>query len=154
MERDVEMQNHRNVTNDRRQATHERLLPPLIHFGDHLTPVLLLSMNTGRRRGEIPRLRWACLDFTCRLLAVEGRNAKIRQTRHVPLNEEAVSVLRRWREQSGTGSRVFNLTTGFRTAWENLLKRASQDHPFPLARSAPSLCLAPGSARRFAEHCA
>jgi integrase len=42
----------------------------------------------------------------------------------VPLNDEAVGVLRRWREQSGTGTRVFDVTTGFRTAWKNLLRRA------------------------------
>jgi Phage integrase family len=51
-------------------------------------------------------------------------NAKSRQTRHVPLNDEATSVLRRWRAQSENSGRVFDVTTGFRTAWENLLKRA------------------------------
>jgi integrase len=42
----------------------------------------------------------------------------------VELNEEAVSVLRLWREQFGTGARVFGVTTGFQTAWEPVLKRA------------------------------
>jgi len=56
------------------------------------------------------------VDFNRRLLTVEGRNAKNRQTRHVPLNDEAVSVLRNWREQSGTGARAFRVATGFRTA--------------------------------------
>ena len=82
-------------------------------------------MNTGlRRRGEVVKLRWGSVDFNRRLLTVEGRNAKNRQTRHVPLNDEAVSVLRRWREQSGTGARVFDVATGFQTAWEKVLKRA------------------------------
>ena len=101
------------------------LLPGLTHFGDHLTPAVLLSMNTGLRRGEVLKLRWACVDFERRLLTVEGRNAKNRQTRHVPLNEEAMSALRRWREQSGSGTRLFDVATGFRTAWEKLLKRAT-----------------------------
>jgi integrase len=43
----------------------------------------------------------------------------------VPLNEEAMSALRRWREQSGSRARVFDVATGFRTAWEKLLKRAT-----------------------------
>jgi integrase len=60
--------------------------------------------NTGLRRGEVVKLRWGSVDFNRRLLTVEGRNAKSRQTRHVPLNEEALRVLRRWREQSGTGN--------------------------------------------------
>ncbi len=85
-------------------------------------------MNTGLRRGEVLKLRWASVDFSRRLLTVEGRNAKNRQTRHVPLNEEATSVLRRWREQSGHGSRVFDVATGFRTAWEKLLLRARISH--------------------------
>lgn len=64
------------------------------------------------------------MDFGRQLLTVEGRNAKSRQTRHVPLNEEAVDVLRRWRDQSGTAMRVFDVVTGFQAAWEKILKRA------------------------------
>jgi len=111
--RDEEMQNRRTAANERRQKRHKELLPRLTHFGDHLTPAVLLSMNTGLRRGEVLKLRWACVDFDRRLLTVEGRNAKNRQTRHVPLNEEAMSALRRWREQSGSGTRLFHVATGF-----------------------------------------
>ncbi len=121
--RDEEMRNRRTVANDRRETRHQRLLSPLMHFGDHLTPAVLLSMNTGLRRGESLKLRWSSVDFNRRLLTVEGRNAKNRQTRHVPLNEEAVNVLRNWREQAGTGARVFDVV-GFQTAWETVLKRA------------------------------
>jgi integrase len=123
-ERDVEMLRRRATSNDRRQTRHERVLPPLTHFGDHLTPAVLLSMNTGLRRGEVVKLRWGSVDFNRRLVTVEGQNAKNRQTRHVPLNEEALSVLRRWREQSGTGVRVFDVVTGFQAAWEKILSRA------------------------------
>jgi len=122
--RDEEMRSRRNIANNQRQTQHERMLPPLTHFGDHLTPAVLLSMNTGLRRGEVVKLRWGSVDFNRQLLTVEGPNAKNRQTRHVALNEEAVSVLRFWREQSGTGARVFGVTTGFQSAWEKVLKRA------------------------------
>jgi integrase len=40
---------------------------------------------------------WPSIDFTRQLRTVEGPTAKTRQTRHVPLNDEALSVLRRWR---------------------------------------------------------
>ena len=122
-ERDEEMQKRRTLANNRRQTQHKRTLPPLTHFGDHLTPAVLLSMNTGLRRGESLKLRWSSVDFNRQLLTVEGRNAKNRQTRHVPLNEEAINVLRNWREQAGTGARVFDVV-GFQTAWETVLKRA------------------------------
>jgi integrase len=124
IERDLEMQNRRACGNNRRQIRHEPVLPPLTHFGDHLTPAVLLSMNTGLRRGEVVKLRWGSVDFNRRLVTVEGRNAKNRQTRHVPLNDEAVKVLQNWREQSGTGARVFDVVTGFQAAWEKILKRA------------------------------
>src|SRR4030081_3966876 len=75
-----------------RQLRGKELLPPLSHFGNHLTPAVLLSMNTGLRRGELLKLRWGSLDFNHQLLTVEGGDAKSRQTRHVALNEEAVSV--------------------------------------------------------------
>jgi integrase len=104
IKRDLQMQNRRTVANDRRQSRHERALPPLMNFGDHLTPAILLSMNTGLRRGEVLKLRWGSVDFNRGLLTVEGRNAKNHQTRHMPLNEEALSVLRRWREQAGAGT--------------------------------------------------
>jgi integrase len=81
-------------------------------------------MNTGLRRGELLKLRWCSIDFNHRLLTVDGPDAKSRQTRHVPLNEEAISVLRRWREQADGGQRVFDSSTGFKSAWTQLLKRA------------------------------
>src|SRR3989440_7661936 len=119
------MQNVRTAANERRQKRHKDLLARLTPLGGQRTPAVLLSMNTGLRRGEVLKLRWGSVDFDRRLLTVEGRNAKNRQTRHVPLNEEALSALRRWREQSGSGTRLFDVATGFRTAWKKLLKRAT-----------------------------
>ncbi|HTC52719.1 MAG TPA: site-specific integrase [Steroidobacteraceae bacterium] len=101
---------------------------PADKVGDHLTPAVLLSLNTGLRRGEVLKLRWSSVDFNRRLLTVEGRNAKNRQTRHVPLNEEAMNVLRRWREQSGGSAKVFDVATRFQTAWKKLLLRAGITH--------------------------
>jgi integrase len=124
-ERDETMRSLRTAANDRRQERGEPLLPPLTRFGDHLTPAVLLSINTGLRRGEVLKLRWRSVDFDRRLLTVEGWDAKSRQTRHVPLNDEAMSVLQGWQDQSGNRARVFDMSTGFRTAWQKLLKRAA-----------------------------
>jgi integrase len=76
-------------------------------------------------RGELLKLRWRSVDFARRLLTVEGPDAKSRQTRHVPLNDEAIRVLKSWREQSSDGARVFEISTGFKTAWGKILKRAN-----------------------------
>jgi integrase len=81
-------------------------------------------MNTGLRRGELLALRWESIDFNRQSLTVEGGTAKNRQTRHVPLNDGATRVLKRWHEQATGGQRVFEARTGFKTAWVKLLKRA------------------------------
>ena len=123
-ERDANMKRVRVAANERRRS-HDEPVPALpSHFFDHLAPAVLLTMNTGLRRGELLKLRWSSVDFNRRLITVEGRNAKSRQTRHVPLNDEAENVLRLWRKQSGDKGRVFGFATGFKTAWTKLLRRA------------------------------
>jgi integrase len=122
--RDAEIRATRESGNARRQYRHEELLPPLPHFGDHLTPAILLSMNTGLRRGELLALRWECVDFKQQFLTVEGGTAKSRQTRHVCLNEEAIRVLQCWRDHAESGKRVFEFKTSFKKGWAPLLKRA------------------------------
>jgi integrase len=123
--RDAEMREARGSANAWRQQRGRELFPPLPHFGDHMTPAVLLSMNTGLRRGELLALRWDSIDFDRRILTVEGGTAKNRQTRHVPLNDEAIGTLSRWREQASSGRRIFEVSTDFKTAWAKLLKRAN-----------------------------
>lgn len=122
--RDARMREARESANAWRHARDYELLPPLPHFGDHLTPAVLLSANTGLRRGELLKLRWECIDFNRQLLTVEGGHAKNRQTRHIPLNEEAISLLRRWREQANDSPHVFGVSTGFKSAWGQVLECA------------------------------
>jgi integrase len=123
-ERDEIMKAARAASNVRHHKRGEPLMPALHSFGDHLTPAVLLSINTGLRRGELLKLRWSSIDFERQLVTVEGPNAKSRQTRHVPLNDEALKLLRDWREQSGDGARAFAVATNYKKGWKALLKRA------------------------------
>jgi integrase len=71
-----------------------------MHFVDHLTPAVLLSINTGLRRGEVLKLRWSSVDFSRRLLTVEGRSAKgqlltFLSAAHVAADSQALDYLER-----------------------------------------------------------
>lgn len=122
-DRDVQLMGARLSGNDRLVRRGKPSLPRLPHFGDHLTPAILLSMNTGLRMGELRRLRWDWIDLGRRWLTVDGAYAKTRQTRHVPLNEEAMRVLLHWRAQAEPTKQVFQVATCFKTAWGHVMAR-------------------------------
>ena len=69
--------------------------------------MVLVSMNTGLRRGELLGLTWENVDLGRRTVTVEGYGAKSGQTRHVPLNAEALAELRRWKETQEPEGAVF-----------------------------------------------
>ena len=119
--RDAEMARARLSANAWRGERKKDVLPEILHFGDHLTPAVLLSMNTGLRRGELLGLTWDRVDLLNKVLTVVGSTSKSGQTRHVPLNDEALSVLKKWREQNPDAVRVFYIDTGFKSAWRTLL---------------------------------
>lgn len=122
--RDEEMRAARASANKWRKARKQEPLPTLPHYGDHLTPAVLVSINTGVRRGELLALRWTAVDMKGKQLTIEGSTAKNEQTRHIPLNSEAIEVLKLWKEQAPAGERIFAIDTGFKSAWAPLLVRA------------------------------
>jgi site-specific recombinase XerD len=100
-------------------------------FADHIKPMVLVSMNTGLRQGELFQLTWDSVDLERANLTVLGGNAKTGKTRHMPLNAEALDVLTCWREQQAdTTGLVFPSVDGRRfdnvnRAWHGLLKTAN-----------------------------
>ena len=126
IERDAQMREARISANKWRRERKQDPLP-LLDFGDHLTPAVLVSMNTGMRLGELVSLAWSNVDFKGAQLTIEGDKAKSSQTRHVPLNSEALDVLKRWRKQSSDTERAFPVAR-FKTAWTALLLRAHIGH--------------------------
>lgn len=107
-----------------------RPLWPAWGYTDHVMPMVLLAMNTGLRRGEIFGLEWRSVTLAQKLLTVTAGNAKSRKARHVPLNPEALQVLKSWRRQHGDDGLVFPNASGVRfdnikKAWDGLMADAA-----------------------------
>lgn len=105
------------------------LMPETGAYGDHLTPMVLVSINTGIRRGELFNLEWRDVDLDRANLTVRGTGAKSGKTRHIPLNAEALTVLKTWQQQTGKTGLVFKNEGGERfdnikKAWTALLADA------------------------------
>jgi len=97
-------------------------LQPLTGYVDHLMPMTLLALNTGMRRGEITSLTWADVDLKTKQVTVRAGYAKSGKARHIPLNSEAVAVLKTWKKQEPEG-RLFKLTCTAK-AWGRLMTKA------------------------------
>lgn len=123
--RDDRLRATRENNNRWRDARGKEPLPavPGDGFGDHVTPLVLVAMNTGLRRGELTQMLWRDVDLDERVLTVRAEIAKSGTTRHVPLNREAVDVLTRWREQHDGAGRVFAVDDP-KKAWAALLDLA------------------------------
>ena len=111
---------------NRWRADRERALYPSLPqdgYGDHLTPVVLLAMNTGLRRRELLTLQWTDIDLEGKVLTVRDTVAKSGKQRYIPLNKEAHAVLSQWASQRGRDGAVFGITDA-KTAWKNALDAA------------------------------
>jgi len=108
------------------------LLPDIskTNFADHIKPMTLLSLNTGMRRGEVFSLTWEAVSLNKAMLTVHGKTAKSETTRHIPLNNEALRILKDWKEDSSNvNGLVFPNREGRRfdnikRAWETVLDLA------------------------------
>jgi integrase len=103
-------------------------LLPVGPFGDHLLPMIEVSLLTGLRRGELFQLDWRAIDLQRRRLTVVGTTAKSQQTRVIPLHARAVEILTKL-EPKPDGP-VFRNRDGTpvgstKTAWKRLTKAAN-----------------------------
>lgn len=129
--RDRTIKTERTNANNWRRARGYPLYPNLSAgtYGDHLTPMVLLSLNTGLRLGEVFALTWQNVNLSGRIVTIDGAAAKSGETRHIPLNQTAMSVLNAWRQQSVSKNLVFPSRDGarldnVRKAWAGVLADA------------------------------
>lgn len=99
-------------------------------YANHLKPMVLISLNTGIRQGELFSLTWKDIDLNRKTLTIHGDNAKSGKTRHIPLNREALAVLQQWKAQHfGEDSLIFPSRTGgkidnVQKSWSTVLEMA------------------------------
>lgn len=130
--REENMRAGRDSANEWRRERRRAELPGLrtVAFVDALRPIVILSLNTGLRRGEVFNLHWEDVDLERKMLTVRGSTAKTGTTRHVPLNSVALDTIAKWRSQSAGKGLVFpNPKNGQRldnlnTSWEGVLEDA------------------------------
>jgi integrase len=101
-------------------------------FADYLKPMVIVSLNTGIRRGSLYRLLWSDVNFRERNLTVRAAIAKSGRDIQIPMNEVLTVALEAWKNQTGgdedglvfpspRGGGVFD---NCKRAWEKLLKEA------------------------------
>lgn len=132
--RQDEMRVERESANTWRTDRHREPMPSLLElpFTDHLKPMVLVSLNTGMRRGELFDLKWSAVNFDTKTITVAGASTKTSDTRHIPMNKETIGVLETWKKQVSKSPYVFPGQGGGRfedvkSAWLKLLERAQID---------------------------
>lgn len=134
--RDDRARADRDAARKSRGAVYKLAHPPLAggDYSDHLTPAVLLSINTGIRQGELLGLTWDAVSLPQKTLTVTADSAKSSQERHVPLNAESLAVLTQWHRQRGEPragllfpNRDGRKISEIKTAWGALLTDAKID---------------------------
>lgn len=131
--REEELRAGRDSANAWRRQRRYWLFPDLrkVTYADHLKPMVLLSLHTGLRYGELANLAWDDLNLDQAILTVRGYKAKSLKTRHIPLNVAALALLKAWLAQRhGHNPLVFPGKNGgpfdnVRTSWETVLEAAA-----------------------------
>ena len=132
VKRDQEFKDARSRGNQHRQERGYGLMADLqAHtYADRMTPLVLLSLKTGMRRGELFDLQWHSVNLDQKNITVEAATAKSNKTRHIPLSPTALGALKAWKAQaSTTAGRVFPSDDGgrldnVRKSWATILESA------------------------------
>lgn len=111
-----------------RWLTREQVAELLSHLPAHLEVMVRFSLATGLRQGNVIGLEWSQVDLERRLAWIHPDQAKARRAIGVPLNAEALAVLK---GEEGKHSRwVFTYrgkqikTSPNNSAWQKALRKA------------------------------
>lgn len=113
-----------------RTARGRDTLPAHGTYCDHLTPMVLLSLNLGLRQGELFALSWQQVDLRLKTVTVLASHSKGNTTRTIPLNAEALAVLTTIKPQAARGLVFVSPITGgefdsVKKAWAEITKASN-----------------------------
>ena len=95
------MISERQNANKWREERHYELMQDTsgYKYSNYLMPLVQIALKTGLRRSELLSLRWidVIFDENNSSIYVQGINTKNSQSRIIPLNDEAVSILKEWK---------------------------------------------------------
>lgn len=99
-------------------------------FCDYLMPMVLLSINTGLRQGELFNLSWNMVDLLEGSMIISGDITKNINSRYLPLNDEAINIMKQLIKKSAIkeglvfpskNNQPFN---NVKRSWSSILKKA------------------------------
>ncbi|PWY53868.1 recombinase [Legionella qingyii] len=99
-------------------------------YFDYLMPMVLISINTGLRRGELFNLTWEMVNLTERSILLDGEITKNNSSRFIPLNDEAYRVVKQLYEKSAIKNGLVFLSKNnqpfnhVKRSWASLLEKA------------------------------
>jgi integrase len=127
-EHEAGLRMRRKSNNKGLDERNKELMPDV---ADHLKPMVIISLNTGIRRGSLFGLLWSDVDLDRRVLTLRGEEGKSGKTNRVPLNDAAFRAFSEWRNSSKGDGLVFpspkteKRRGNCKTAWKTLMKKAN-----------------------------
>lgn len=102
LERENQLKRERVSANQWRRTRNYSLYPEFAEneFFDYLMPMVLISINTGLRRGELFNLTWEMVDISERSLILASEITKNGTSRYIPLNDEAYNIMKQLYKKS------------------------------------------------------
>jgi len=96
LDRSPQVRMLREPTRRIRFLTHEEARRLLTELPEHLADMAAFSLATGLRAANVTGLQWQQVDVSRQLAWIHPDQAKARKAIPVPLNDEAVALVRRW----------------------------------------------------------
>lgn len=132
LQREQQLKQERKSANEWRRERGYPLYPEAAEdeYCDYLMPMVLLSINTGLRQGELFNLSWSMVNLSERSLILSGGITKNNSSRYIPLNDEANNIIQQFYKKSALkeglvfpskNNQPFN---NVKRSWSSILKKA------------------------------